>query len=40
MILYIQDQLSGDSLSDDQLSYFKAIGVDYLALNPVPFAFR
>ena len=36
--MYIQDQLPGDSISDDQLSFLKAIGVDYLTLNPVPFA--
>ena len=36
--MLIQDQLPGDSLTDDQLSYFQAIGVDYLTLNPVPFA--
>ena len=35
--MLIQDQLPGDSISDDQLSFFKGIGVDYLTLNPVPF---
>ncbi len=36
--MYIQDQLPGDSLTDDQLSFFQSIGVDYLTLNPVPFS--
>ncbi len=35
--MLIQDQLPGDSISDEQLSFFKGIGVDYLTLNPVPF---
>ncbi len=36
--MYIQDQLPGDGVTDDQLNFFQAIGVDYLALNPVPFS--
>ncbi len=36
--MLIQDQLPGDSISDEQLNFFKGIGVDYLTLNPVPFA--
>lgn len=36
--MLIQDQLPGDSISDEQLNFLKGIGVDYLTLNPVPFA--
>ena len=34
----IQDQLPDNQLTDDNLSFFKAIGVDYLTINPPPFA--
>ena len=36
--MFIQDQLSHTLLNDDNLAYFKAIGVDYLTINPLPFA--
>ena len=36
--MLIQDQLGHGSLNDDNLAFFKAIGVDYLTINPLPFA--
>ena len=36
--MLIQDQLPGDQINDENLSFLRAIGVDYLSLNPVPFA--
>ena len=36
--MFIQDQLPDSQLTDDNLSFFKAIGVDYLTINPPPFA--
>ncbi|AWT60533.1 MAG: Mannonate dehydratase [Candidatus Moanabacter tarae] len=32
----IQEQLSWEQINDDTLSFFRAIGVDYLAVNPAP----
>ena len=32
----IQEQLPWDQVDDETLSYFKAIGVDFLTINPVP----
>ena len=34
--MYIQDQLPHDRITDDNLSYYKAIGVDYLTVNSLP----
>ncbi len=34
--MYIQQQLSWKVIDDDTLSFLKAIGVDYLAVNPAP----
>jgi mannonate dehydratase len=34
--MYIQDQLPWDQVNDENLSFFKAIGVDYLTINPAP----
>ena len=34
--MYIQDQLSWDQVNDENLAFFKAIGVDYLTINPAP----
>ena len=34
--MYIQDQLPHSRLSEDNLSYYKAIGVDYLTIYPLP----
>ena len=34
--MYIQDQLPHDRITDDNLSYYKAIGVDYLTVNSPP----
>ena len=34
--MYIQDQLPHDRVTDDNLSYYKAIGVDYLTVNSLP----
>ena len=34
--MYIQDQLPHDSITDDNLSYYKVIGVDYLTINSLP----
>ena len=36
--MYIQDQLGYQALTDENLAFFKAIGVDYLTINPPPFA--
>ena len=36
--MYIQDQLPSDRLSEENLSYYKAIGVDYLTIYPLPAA--
>ena len=36
--MLIQDQLPGDQINDENLSFLRAIGVDCLSLNPVPFA--
>ena len=32
----IQEQLPWKQINDDTLSFFRAIGVDYLAVNPAP----
>ena len=32
----IQEQLPWHQVDDETLSYFKAIGVDYLTINPTP----
>ncbi len=32
----IQEQLSYKEINDETLSFFKAIGVDYVAVNPIP----
>ena len=34
--MHIQDQLPHDRITDDNLSYYKAIGVDYLTINSLP----
>lgn len=34
--MLIQDQLPWDQVNDATLSFFKAIGVDYLTIYPVP----
>ena len=34
--MYIQEQLPYDQINDDTLSFFKAIGVDYLTVNSAP----
>ena len=34
--MYIQEQLPWDQINDDTLSFFKAIGVDYLTVNAIP----
>ncbi len=34
--MYIQDQLPHNRLTDDNLRYYKAIGVDYLTIYPLP----
>ena len=34
--MLIQDQLPWDQVNDENLSFFKAIGVDYLTINPAP----
>ena len=34
--MYIQDQLPWDQVNDENLAFFKAIGVDYLTINPGP----
>jgi mannonate dehydratase len=34
--MFIQDQLPWDQVNDENLSFFKAIGVDYLTINPAP----
>ena len=36
--MFIQDQLPDSQLTDDNLSFFKAIGVVYLTINAPPFA--
>ena len=36
--MFIQDQLPASRVDDENLSFFKAIGVDYLTINPPPFA--
>ena len=36
--MHILDQLHYSRVNDDSLAFFAAIGVDYLALNPPPFA--
>jgi mannonate dehydratase len=34
--MYIQEQLPWNQINDDTLSFFKAIGVDYLTVNAIP----
>ena len=34
--MLIQDQLPWDQVNDENLSFFKAIGVNYLTINPAP----
>jgi mannonate dehydratase len=34
--MYIQEQLRWDQVNDENLAFFKAIGVDYLAIYPAP----
>jgi mannonate dehydratase len=34
--MFIQDQLPWEQVNDENLSFFKAIGVDYLTINPAP----
>jgi len=34
--MFIQDQLPWEQVNDENLSFFKAIGVDYLTINPGP----
>jgi mannonate dehydratase len=34
--MYIQEQLRWDRVNDENLAFFKAIGVDYLAIYPAP----
>ena len=34
--MFIQEQLPWDQINDDTLSFFKAIGVDYLTVNAIP----
>ena len=34
--MVIQEQLGWNQINDDTLSFFKAIGVDYLTVNPIP----
>ncbi|NKB67478.1 MAG: TIM barrel protein [Candidatus Latescibacteria bacterium] len=36
--MFIQDQLPASKVDDEHLAFFKAIGVDYLTINPPPFA--
>ena len=36
--MFIQDQLGHQALTDENLAFYKAIGVDYLTINPPPFA--
>ena len=36
--MYIQDQLNHAHVNDENLAFYKAIGVDYLTVNPPPFA--
>src|SRR5262245_18151394 len=36
LLMFIQDQLPWDQVNDENLSFFKAIGVDYLTINPAP----
>ncbi len=38
MVMYIQDQLNHAQVTDENLAFYKAIGVDYLTINPPPFA--
>ncbi len=34
--MIVQEQLHTDRINDENLSFFKAIGVDYLTINPLP----
>ena len=34
--MFIQDQLPWEQVNDENLTFFKAIGVDYLTINPAP----
>ena len=34
--MFVQEQLHTDRFNDENLSFFKAIGVDYLTINPLP----
>ena len=34
--MFVQEQLAWDRINDDTLSFFKAIGVDYLTVNAIP----
>lgn len=34
--MFVQEQLRSDRFNDENLSFFKAIGVDYLTINPLP----
>jgi mannonate dehydratase len=36
--MFIQDQLPAEQINGENLSFFKAIGVDYLTINPPPLA--
>ena len=36
--MYIQDQLNHAHVTDENLAFYRAIGVDYLTINPPPFA--
>jgi mannonate dehydratase len=36
--MFIQDQLNHAHVTDENLAFYKAIGVDYLTINPPPFA--
>ncbi len=36
--MYIQDQLNHAHVTDENLAFYRAIGVDYLTVNPPPFA--
>jgi mannonate dehydratase len=36
--MFIQDQLNHADVNDENLAFYRAIGVDYLTINPPPFA--
>src|SRR5262249_17940656 len=34
--MFLQDQLAWDQVNDENLSFFRAIGIDFLAIHPAP----